>query len=182
MNVQHKDFADRIARIEAGENSFKSMIFVGNDETYRPEDLRRAVRKKPGRMTTQIRKTPKHAPKSRRFSMLSVPLACVVGALAFVIWRMADFQMQGMASLYADPVQTFAINAATGMALAILCCQALSLTAPQHVLAAFGGLVAMTFGFHHVVNLAPDQFALMFSPAWVGQLMAMGPPSALILG
>ncbi len=182
MNVQHKDFADRIARIEAGENSFKSMIFVGNDEPYRADELRRAVTKPASRKRPTVRAKPVQAQKKRGSAMLTMPLAFLIGAGALVLWRLADFQMNGVSSLLSDPTQMLAVNAATGMALAILICQVTALTAPQHVLAAFLGLVAMTFGFQNAVNLAPEQFAELFSPAWVGQLLAMNAPATLIFG
>jgi hypothetical protein len=181
MNIQHSDFANRIARIEAGENSFKSTIFVGADETYHPAEIKAAFRKKPVRMTKEVKvQSPRGAKK--RGSVLAMPLAFLIGAVALVLWRMTDFQMHGVASLGADPMKMLAVNAATGMALAILICQATSLTAPQHILAAFLGLVAMSFGLPNLVEIAPDQFGQIFSPAWVGQLLAMNGPAQLILG
>jgi hypothetical protein len=182
MNAQQSEFSQRIARIERGEGSFKSMVFVGNDQTYHPDDLRRAVAKTAAVVTTKVTPRTRMRPRRRGFAALSIPLSFLIGASGFIAWRVVDFHLHGLASLSVDPIQMMAVNGATGMAIAIMVCQTLMLTAPQHILAAFFGLVAMGVGFPDLVTLAPDQFSDLFSPVWVGTLLAESAPMSAVVG
>jgi hypothetical protein len=179
INVQKSEFAARMARIEAGTGSYRTTIYVGNEETVRPEHFARTMKKKSVRVTTEV-KADQDGDQRPLAAILAMPLAFLIGCAAMVLWRMADFHFPGLQSNFANPDQTLAVTAATSMVLAILLCQTVSLTAPQHVLAAFLGVIAMALGFHNLVHVAPDQFAKLFSPAWVTEVLGATKPMSLV--
>ncbi len=179
MNVQHNEFAERIARIQSGEGSFRSTIYIGNDEPIRPKNFRRDMRRHRARVTTEV-----HSAQEKEGSftlpILKVLLAFAVGCAAMILWRMADFHLPAIQPSFANPVETMAVSAAFGTVVAILLCQTVGLIAAQHMLAAFIGVIAMVLGLHNLVHFAPEQFAQLFSPAWVTQTISETPSSSVV--
>ncbi len=181
MNIQNVEFAERIARIEAGQNSFRSTIFVGNEEVYRPDQMRRVVARKQVKAAKTRPATKKHStPKPSVLGLFGVPLAAVLGAIAMLVWHVIEFQGAVFAGEGLAVQQAVAVNAAAGTGLAILLGQGLGLTSPQHILAAFVGLIAMTFGLTDMVAFAPDQFASVISSAWVADVLTQPNPMELL--
>ncbi|GHC43638.1 hypothetical protein [Neogemmobacter tilapiae] len=181
MNVQQNEFAARIQRIQNAQGSFRSTLYVGDDQKPMPGFSKRKAKEQAQQANSFLVMDEDRPQKSKATRLLLTPLALALGAATVVALRAVDFHVPGLTLTFGNAAQTMAVTLALATMFAILAGQAIGLTKPQHVLAAFVGVLGAMLGMHNLVHLAPDQFATIFSPAWVAQIQATMPANSVVV-
>lgn len=180
MNVQQGDFATRLQRIQESQGSFRSTLYVGDKQKKMPGFSKRKVQE-------QVRKAETFAdmsdpaPNKTSMKFLATPMALVLGVASVVAMRAVDFHLPGLSLTFGNAAQTMAVVMTLATLFAIMAGQVIGLSKPQHVLAAYLGVMAGLLGMHNLVYMAPDQFAAIFSPAWVAQIQATMPANSVVV-
>ncbi len=159
MTAHQAEFQARIARINAGQGYTKSTVYVGMDTafSYMPPNRRKA---------------------GLGFSVpnagqaLSFPLAMLVGFLCHGVERYADFRVFGLPDIKALTDVQMAKMAAIAFAMTLLVTHVMGLRDRELLLAKVLGVAAGMLFFHNLVHARPDVFEQIYSPNWVGQVMA----------
>jgi hypothetical protein len=180
MNVQQNEFAARIQRIQNAQGSFRSTLFVGDEQKPMPGFSKRKVAEQ-AQQANSFLVSEEQKPKRSATRLLLTPMALALGAATVVALRAVDFHLAGLTLSFGNAAQTLAVTLALATMFAILAGQAIGLTKPQHVLAAFVGVLGTMLGMHNLVHMAPDQFAAIFSPAWVAQIQATMPANSVVV-
>ncbi len=156
---QKAEFQARLARIESGAASSKSTLFVGLDETYLVSNKTNAKLQKQA-----LAEPPKP------LGLFGIFLSLTVGVLSLGIAVYLKFAMTGDANPLDNSDVTMAINGGLGLVMALFGGYMLKMPMLKYAPLTAMGVLAGVVSFHNLVHFYPDQFADMFSPAFVEQV------------
>lgn len=180
MNVQQNEFAARIQRIQNSQGSFRSTLYVGDQQKKMPGFSQRKVNEQIRKVETFADLSDPAAPKTS-YRFLATPMAGLMGLATVILMRAADFHLPGLSLTFGNGAQTLVVLMTLATAFAIMLGQVIGLSRPQHVLAAYLGVMLGLLGLQNVVQVAPDQFAQLFSADWVAQMQAIVPGNSLVV-
>ena len=162
-----EEFQARIGRIETGRGHLAGQtIFVGMDEVYHLA----------GAATTKRAESPLRETLSLFLSYL---WAFVFGYVAFVA---VLFLRNGLALRPADSaMMELGMNIIGAALISVALAQLLRLNTPRHRALQLGGIGLAVVSLHNLVHWAPDLFGTVFSPVWVGHMIAQAPANSLAI-
>lgn len=169
MSTQQASFEDRIARIMAGQGTTKSTVFVGQDDvfTYIPRNRR-------GRGgATEVASNAGYA--------LSFPLCLMIGFLAHVLGRYAEFILMGVPEPSKNVDVDMVVVAGTGLCLAVVMAHLLGFRDRGLLLPKILGVAGGMMFFHNLVHAYPAYFESAFSPLWVAKVTTMTEAHSILL-
>jgi hypothetical protein len=166
---QKAEFQARLARIETGTGSSKSTLFVGVDESYLVSNKTNAKLQK--RATTE-------PPKP--LGLFGIFVAVVLGLLSLGMAVYLQFTMTGDASPLDNSDVTLAINGGLGLTIAVFGGYMLKMPLMKFLPLSAMGVLAGLVSFHNLVHFYPAQFAEMFSPTFVEQVITATDANSII--
>jgi hypothetical protein len=166
---QKAEFQARLARIETGTGSSKSTLFVGLDESYLVSNKTNAKLQK---------RAAAEPPKP--LGLFGIFIAMILGALSLAIAVYLQFTMTGDASPLDNSDVTMAINGGLGLTIALFGGYMLKMPMLKFVPLTAMGVLAAIVSFHNLVHLYPAQFADMFSPTFVQQVVTTTDANSII--
>lgn len=169
MSPQQNEFASRLSRIESGVGSSKTTLYVGMDESY----------------AVSYRQRGQNGGASDRGSgrLMKVAFAALIGVAANIAARWTDFALNGLSDgtesvdgvLIAQFVMALVAASILGMVFGI--------GVRAFAVARVFGIVVGMVGLHNLVHVYPKQFEVVFSNAWVSQIVSTtATPSVLWRG
>ena len=168
MTPQEAEFAARVARIEQKTGTRRTTLYVGPDDHFvvdRPDRTRRT------RLGTLMRNAG---------YPLSMVLSFLLGFLAFGIGRWVRYHLTGVADVPPDPDMEMMIELGLGLGVAVLLSQLDRLVEFEHLVAKALGVAIGLLGFHNLVHLFPDPFAMLFSNMWVTRMISTTEAQSLL--
>ena len=167
--AQKSEFLARLNRIENGTGSSKSTLYVGLDETVL------ANSKANERLKKQAAAIP-----AKPLGLFAAILSLVFGAGVVGLVSYLQFSITGEAvSLAASDVR-MGIHGGVALTIAMFCGFMVKMPLLKYTpIAAFGAVLGLA-GFHNLVHVYPAQFANMFSPIWVEQVVTTTEANSII--
>jgi hypothetical protein len=169
MTAQHFEFSNRLARIEAGQGSFKSTLFVGPDDTHRVtyrERGQRGSRKGPSRTLKAI---------------LMLPVALCVALLAGFGARLA-IHMANLATPTPETIDVFlAVEFGGALVLSTVIGMLVGLRLQDHLGLRMLAILAGMFALHNVVHMYPQPFVQYVPGGWADMILASTEANTLII-
>ena len=167
--AQKSEFLARLSRIEKGIGSSKSTLYVGLDETIMVNS------KASARLKKQVATVPAR-PMGIFAAILSIAFgAAVVGLVAYL-----RFYFTGEAVLLADSDMMTAVHGSVALAIAVFAGFMVKMPLLKYTPATALGVCLGLVSFHNLVHVYPAQFASMFSPIWVEQVVTMTEANSII--
>ena len=167
--AQKDEFLSRLARIEAGTGSSKSTLYVGVDGAFM------ASSRKNAKLQKQVAAAP-----TKPLGMFGAVLSAAFGVLALGLALYLRFLITGEAGPLDNADLTMALNGGTALAIALFAGFMLRMPLLKYIPLSTVGILAGLVGFHNLVHVYPGQFAAMFSPIWVEQVVANTPANSII--
>lgn len=172
MSTQKTDFAARLARIEKGQGITNATVFMGLDQSFRVDDMK-AFR----------RSLEKAQPRARADAVaLPMLLGLLIGIAAQLSWRLVEFHLGGMPEPGIDRDRAMVVSGTMGMLIAVFPCWGLGIARPGPLLMAAAGVLLSLTALHNAVQLRPDLFRVLFSDAWVTDVLTRTEPRSLLWG
>lgn len=166
---QKSEFMSRLARIEKGTGSSKSTLYVGVDGTVMASS----------RANAKLRKQALAAP-AKRFGLLAILLSATFGAAALGLALYLRFAITGNAGPLDNSDLAMGINGGAALSMALFFGFILRMPPLRYALVAALGVLICMIGYHNLVHIYPAQFATMFSPTWVEQVVGATPANSII--
>lgn len=166
---QKNEFLARLSRIEAGVGSSKSTLYVGLDETYQVDSKASAKLKK------GIEKQP-----AKPLGIFGMVLSAGLGAVALVVALYLRFAITGEAGPLGNTDAAMVTNGGIGLAVAFFSGYMLKMPMLKFVPISAVGVLAGLVSFHNLVHIYPSQFANVFSPTWVDQVVSATEANTII--
>jgi hypothetical protein len=166
---QKAEFQARLARIESGTGSSKSTLYVGLDESYLVSNKTNAKLQK---------RAAAEPPKP--LGLFGILVAITLGVLSLGLAIYLQFTMTGNASPLDKSDITLAINGGLGLTIALFGGYLLKMPMMKFTPVAAIGVLAALVSFHNLVHLYPAQFAEMFSPTFVEQVVTTTDANSII--
>lgn len=167
--AQKNEFLSRLSRIEAGTGSSKSTLYVGVDGTVL------ASSKDSARLKKQAA-----AVKARPLGLFAAILSIAFGVVAVGSALYLRFVATGEVGPLTNSDMTMAINGSAAMVIAMFGGFLLRMPLLKYTPVSAIGVLAGVVGFHNLVHVYPTQFANLFSPVWVEQVVAATPANSII--
>jgi hypothetical protein len=167
--AQKNEFTARLARIDAGTGSSKTTLYVGVEGTVLASSKNNA----------KLRKQAIAVP-ARPLGLFGVAGSALFGAVALGMALYLRFAITGQAGPLDNTDLTMAINGGAALAIALFCGSLVKMPMVKYTAAAILGVVAGLVGYHNLVHVYPGQFATMFSPVWVEQVVTATPAHSII--
>ena len=166
MTAHQAEFQARIARIKAGQGFTKSTVYVGMETafSYMPPNRRRGGQ---GLAALNLG----HA--------LSFPMAMLVGFLCHGLERYVDLTFNGLPDIKAMTDMQMLQMGGLAFAMTVVITHLIGLRDRGLLLAKALGVVAGMLFLHNLVHARPDVFDQIYSPNWVGRVMAMTEPGSM---
>lgn len=166
---QKNEFLARLNRIEKGIGSSKSTLYVGLDETVLANS----------RSNEKLRKQAAAVP-ARPLGLFAAILSVVFGAAVVGLVSYLQFSITGeTASLSASDV-TMGIHGGMAFIIALFCGFMVKMPLLKYAPITALGVMLGLVGFHNLVHVYPAQFAEMFSPIWVEQVVTTTEANSII--
>jgi hypothetical protein len=166
---QKAEFQARLARIESGTGSSKSTLYVGLDESYLVSNKTNAKLQK-----RALAEPPKP------LGLFGIFVAITLGVLSLGLAVYLQFTMTGDASPIDNSDVTMAINGGLGLTIALFGGYLLKMPMMKFAPVTAIGVLAALVSFHNLVHLYPAQFAEMFSPTFVEQVITTTDANSII--
>jgi hypothetical protein len=167
--AQKNEFLSRLNRIESGIGSSKSTLYVGLDETIMADS----------KQSEKLKKQAAAIP-AKPLGMFGIVVSLISGLLAVGTALYLRFLMTGEAGPQDNVDMTMAVNGGVALAIALFAGFMLKMPLGRFAPVAVIGVLAGVVGFHNLVHLYPAQFAEMFSPVWVEQVVNTTPANSII--
>lgn len=166
---QKNEFLSRLSRIEAGTASSKSTLYVGVDGTVMASSKDSAKLKKQAA-----------AVKAQPMGMFAVILSIGFGIAAVITALYLRFAATGETGPLTNSDLTMGINGGVAFAIAMFGGFLLRMPLLKYTPVCAVGVMVGVVGFHNLVHVYPTQFANLFSPIWVDQVVAATPANSII--
>lgn len=167
--AQKNEFTARLARIESGVGSSKSTLYVGVEGTILASD----------RANAKLKKQAKAVP-AKPLGLLGMTFSALFGTVALGMARYLRFAVTGEAGPLNNADLPMAINGSAALAIALFCGAMVRMPMAKFAGAATVGILAGIVGYHNLVHVYPAQFANMFSPVWVEQVVTNTAANSII--
>ena len=167
--AQKNEFLSRLSRIEAGTGSSKSTLYVGVDGTVMASTKDSAKLKKQAA-----------AKKPQPLGVFAAILSIGFGIAAVGTALYLRFAATGETGLMNNSDLTMATNGSLAFAIALFGGFLLRMPLLKYVPVSVVGVMVGVVGFHNLVHVYPTQFANLFSPVWVEQVVAATPANSII--
>lgn len=167
--AQKNEFLSRLSRIEAGIGSSKSTLYVGVDGTIM------ASSKDSAKLKKQAAALP-----SKPLGLFGAILSVCFGTLAVVMALYLRYTITGEVGPLNNADITMAINGGVAFAIALFGGFMLRMPLLKYIPVSAIGVLAGVVGFHNLVHVYPSQFADLFSPVWVEQVLTTTPANSII--
>jgi hypothetical protein len=166
---QKNEFLSRLARIESGVGSSKSTLYVGVDGTVMANSSANAKLKK------QALAVP-----AKPMGFLGGILSMVFGAVALGLALYLRFSVTGNAGPLDNSDLAMVENGGVALLIALFCGYMVKMPMLKYTpICAIGVMLGM-IGYHNLVHVYPAQFANMFSPVWVEEVVSSTPANSII--
>jgi hypothetical protein len=166
---QKNEFLSRLARIESGTASSKSTLYVGIDGTIMASS----------KDSAKLKKQALAAP-SKPLGIFAAVLSVIFGAIALGLTLYMRFSITGEAGPLNNTDMTMAINGGAALAIALFCGFMVKMPMLKYTPVAAIGVMLGMVGYHNLVHVYPAEFAQMFSPVWVDQVVTSTPANSII--
>jgi hypothetical protein len=169
MTAQHFEFTNRLSRIEAGQGSFKHMLFVG------AEDVHQVTYRQRGQATGRKSRF------GRLRGLVTIPAAVAI-AVAAVMGTKIALHLSGLATPTAETIDVFlGAEFLAAMVLSTALGLLVKLRMQDHIGLRMMAIVGAMVGLHNLVHVYPQPF-LTFAPGGWGQaVLTDTQPGTLIL-
>ena len=167
--AQKNEFLARLNRIEKGIGSSKSTLYVGLDETIMADS----------KDSEKLKKQAAAVPV-KPLGVFGILISLASGLLAVGAALYLRFLMTGEAGPQDNIDMTMALNGGVALAIALFTGFMLKMPLGRFGPVAAIGILAGVVGFHNLVHLYPAQFAEMFSPVWVEQVVSATAANSII--
>jgi putative Ca2+/H+ antiporter (TMEM165/GDT1 family) len=168
MTAQHFEFSNRLSRIEAGQSSFRSMLFVG------PEDVHNVTYRERGQSSG----------KKRRFGFLrQIVLIPAAFALAFVgdMAARIAIHLSGVGAPTEDTIDAFlGVEFLGAMVVSTVLGLIIGLRMQDHILLRMGGILCAMFALHNLVHMYPAEFQTL-PGGWAQMVLSTTEADTLLL-
>ena len=166
---QKNEFLSRLARIESGVGSSKSTLYVGVDGTIMASSNDSAKLKKQAA-----------AVKAKPMGMFGAIFSVAFGAIALGLTLYLRFSITGQVGPLDNSDMAMLENGGVALAIALFCGYMVKMPMLKYSpICAIGVMVALV-GYHNLVHVYPSQFAQMFSPVWVEQVVSATSANSII--
>ncbi len=166
---QKNEFMARLNRIEKGIGSSKSTLYVGLDETIMADS----------KQSEKLKKQAAAVPV-KPLGMFGIMVSLISGLLAVGTALYLRFLLTGEAGPQDNVDMTMAVNGGAALLIALFAGFMLKMPLVRFSPVAAIGILAGVVGFHNLVHLYPAQFAEVFSPVWVEQVVNATPANSII--
>lgn len=166
---QKNEFLSRLARIESGAGSSKSTLYVGVDGTIMASSSANAKLKK------QALAVP-----AKPLGLFAAFLSMLFGAVAVGLALYFRFLATGNAGPLDNSDLAMAENGGVALVIALFCGYMVRMPMLKYTAICAMGILAGLVGYHNLVHVYPTQFADMFSPTWVEQVVTSTPANSII--
>ncbi len=167
--AQKNEFLARLNRIEKGTGSSKSTLYVGVDGTYL------ATSKSNAKLQRQATAAP-----AKPLGLFGLTVSGIVGMLAVGVALYLRFLITGEAGQTGNVDAIMAMNGGVALSIAWFAGFMLRMPLMKYAPLASIGVLAGVVGFHNLVHFYPSQFADLFSPVWVEQVVTATPANSII--
>ena len=171
MTAQHFEFAGRLARVQAGQGSFKSTLYVGPEEAYTVTFGRRGQRKN-GALRNLFGNA---AYPAIMIIAFSVGIAANIGA------RMISFVSRTAAPTANTIDYLMVMDFVLAMMLSSIIGVVFRIGIREHLGLRIAGILVGMAGLHNLVHQYPATFEVIFTPAWVGGIINSTEPYSLLI-
>ncbi len=168
MSAHQIEFADRIARIEAGSAASRFTLYVGVDESY-------VI----GRRETKRAQGLGELARNAAYP-LSMIAALLLGMISYAAGRLLQFRLNGMPDPTINPNTVMVSEAVIGFAIAVVTGFLLHLRGKELTSVKSAGVVMGSLFFHNVVHAFPQLFEMAFSPMWVSRVLTTTEAGSLL--
>jgi hypothetical protein len=166
MRVQKEDFAQRIARIEAGKGHTRTTVFVGQEGTFTHHGKLGPVKKASLRTSGA--------------GPLGIFVALVLGISCVGLVRYGVYRATGVDQIVPDNGMNWYLNGAAALAAALVVAHFIGLKSLSHKVYLALGVLAGVSTFHNLVHFQPQVFEKMFTPEWVADVTTLAPANTII--
>lgn len=166
---QKNEFLARLARIEAGIGSSKSTLYVGVDGTVMADS----------RQSAKLQKQAVAAP-AKPLGIFGALLSVVFGIFALGLTLYLRFSMTGETGPLNNSDFAILQNGGIALAIALVCGFMVKMPMVKFAAATLCGVMVGLVGFHNLVHVYPTEFAQVFSPVWVEQVVSSTPANSII--
>lgn len=166
---QKNEFLSRLARIESGAGSSKSTLYIGVDGTVM------ATSKLNAKLQKQATATP-----AKPLGVVGALLSAAFGIIALGLALYVRFLVTGQAGPLDNADLTMAMNGGAALGIAIFAGFMLKMPLLKYTPLSVVGIMVGLVGFHNLVHVYPTQFADLFSPVWVEQVVSSTPANSII--
>ena len=166
---QKNEFLSRLARIESGIGSSKSTLYVGVDGTIL------ASSKDSTKLKKQATATP-----ARPLGMFAAGLSVVFGVMMLGLALYLRFSITGEAGPLNNSDLVMAQNVGVALSMALFCGFMVKMPMLKYAPICAIGVLMGTVGYHNLVHVYPTEFARMFSPVWVEQVVTTTEANSII--
>lgn len=167
--AQKNEFLARLNRIEKGTGSSKSTLYVGLDETVMANS----------KANNKLRKQAAAVP-ARSLGIFAALLSTLFGAAVVGLVSYLQFSITGEAASLAASDVAMAIHGGVALTIALFCGFMVKMPLLKYAPIVAVGVVLGLAGFHNLVHVYPIQFAEMFSPVWVEQVVTTTEANSII--
>ena len=167
--AQKNEFLSRLSRIESGVGSSKSTLYVGIDGTIMASSKDNAKLKKQAVLIP-----------AKPMGIFGGIVSVAFGVIALGIALFLRFSMTGQAGPLDNSDFLMAQNGGVALAIALFCGYMVKMPMLKYAPICAVGVLAGLVGYHNLVHVYPTEFAQMFSPVWVEQVVSATAPNSII--
>lgn len=167
--AQRNEFLARLRRIESGTGSSKTTLYVGVDGTIPASS----------KLSSKLKKQIDAAP-AKPLGLFAALMSVAFGLLALCAALYLRFLVTGNAGTLDNSDMTMALNGGAAILIALFCGFMVKMPLLKFAPISAVGVLAGVVGFHNLVHVYPAQFANMFSPVWVEQVVTSTPANSII--